>query len=94
MQLELNVIQLNLILIQTPNLNSNTLNEIHIQFNSNSIKFKFKLNWIQIPKLRWIELNTIFFSFGFNMGSVFNGISIELNLVKGKCSFAFSYPCN
>jgi len=59
MQLELNLIQFNLILIQTPKLNSNTLNEINIQFNS----IKFKLNWLEFKFLNWSDLNWTQYSF-------------------------------
>jgi hypothetical protein len=46
---------------------------------------KLIFNWIQIPKLKWNELNTIFFSFGFNMvNDVLIEIWIELNLVEFK----------
>jgi hypothetical protein len=38
------------------------------------------LNWIQIPKLKWIEVETIFCSFGFYR-CVFIEIWIEMNLV-------------
>jgi hypothetical protein len=41
-----------------------------------------QINWIQILKLKWIEPNTIFFSFGFNTVCVFSEIPIELNLVE------------
>jgi hypothetical protein len=41
-----------------------------------------QINWIQILKLKWIEPNTIFFSFGFNIVCVFNEIPIDLNLVE------------
>jgi hypothetical protein len=41
-----------------------------------------QINWIQILKLKQIEPNTIFFSFGFNMVCVSSEIPIELNLVE------------
>jgi hypothetical protein len=46
---------------------------MQLELNSNIF------NSIQISKLNWIEPNTIFFSFGFNMVSVLIEISIELN---------------
>jgi hypothetical protein len=46
------------------------------------MQLEWKLDWIQIPKLNSIELNTTFFSFQFNMVRIFSGISIQLNLVK------------
>jgi hypothetical protein len=36
-------------------------------------------NSIQICKLKWIELNLMLFSFGFDMGIIFIDIWIELN---------------
>jgi len=49
------------------------------------VKIKFPFN--EILSVTWIEcysieLNTIFFSFAFNMVNVFIEISIELNLVE------------
>jgi hypothetical protein len=43
------------------------------ELNSNTLN--------EIRKLKLIELNTIFFSFGFNTVSVFIEISIKLNLI-------------
>jgi hypothetical protein len=42
---------------------------------------QFHLIWIQILKLKWIELTTIFFSFGFHMVDILIEISIELNQI-------------
>jgi len=46
------------------------------------MQLEWKLDWIQIPKLNSIKLNTTSFSFRFNMVRIFSGISIQLNLVK------------
>jgi hypothetical protein len=40
------------------------------------------LNWIEIPKLKWLELNTISFSFRFNKINVPIEILIELDFIK------------
>jgi hypothetical protein len=51
------------------NLNLNWIQIHWMKFVLNWIQIKFnwvliQLNWIQISKLKWIKLNTIFFSFG------------------------------
>ncbi len=48
-------------------------NSIGLELNSNTLN--------AIHKLKLIELNTTFFSFGFNTVSVFVEISIKLNLI-------------
>ncbi len=50
-----------------------------MQLNWIWIEFKY-IEWIH--KLKLIELNMIFFSFGFNMVCVFVEISIKLNLIE------------
>jgi hypothetical protein len=42
----------------------------------------YNVNWIEISKLKWNELNILLFSFGFNKVNVLIEISIELNLVE------------
>jgi hypothetical protein len=43
---------------------------------------QLNLNWIEIPKLKWLEQNTISFSCGFNKINVPIEILIELDLIE------------
>jgi hypothetical protein len=43
---------------------------------------QLNLHWIEIPKLKWLELNTISFSFRFNKINVPIEILIELDFIE------------
>jgi len=67
--------------------------EIKFHLNENYIEWicimqvelnvtQLNLNWIEIPKLKWLEPNTISFSFGFNKNNVPIEILIDLDLIE------------